>query len=486
MTLPTIFDTGVRLAPDLTRVITRIFVPGREDSGPGNSRATPVVERILALDEATVETTLASIDERFGSRHVDLHNTFLAHAELVHSRVADGVVLSTARQLVLGASFTHEYSIEGAALCNPSAVLFPGQDDSGDAEFVISVRCIGEGHRSSIGFRAGTVSSEGKVVMHEPSPFCRTTTPQPGVHHRSVFHARLEERGDNHENAAAVLDSLPPTFDDAQLEERITSLVADRVTRRHTTQTVANLREIARSSYSLTFPASTDISERVLWPHAPSESHGMEDARFVHFTSDSGERSYLATYTAYDGQNIAQHLLTTDDFVSFTCTPMAGSAAIGKGLAIFPRKVRGRYVALSRSDRETNSVAFSADLRYWPTSTTIQVPTQPWEILQLGNCGSPVETDRGWLVLTHGVGPMRTYAMSVILLDLDDPTKVVARSTEPLLTPTRATQNGYVPNVVYSCGAFAHNGTLVIPYGVADQSIAIATVNIEDLLDTLT
>ncbi len=485
MTLPKITDTGIRLAPDLSRVITRFFVPGREDSGPGDSRATPVIDRILALDEATVEETMASIDERFGSRHIDLHDEFVAHADLVASRIGHGVDLSVARRLLLGATFTHEYSIEGAALCNPSAVLLPVQDDSGDASFVISVRCIGEGHRSSIGFRTGTVTAGGDVTMDAPSKFCRTATPQSGVHHRSVFHTRLDERGDDNENAAGVLDSLPPTFHDQQLEERIADLMADQVTR-NSAQTVNNLRQIAGLSYSLTFPTSSQLDERVLWPHAASESHGMEDARFVQFTSDSGQRSYLATYTAYDGHNISQQLLTTDDFVSFTCTPMAGSAALGKGLAIFPRKIGGEYVALSRSDRETNSVAFSSDLRCWPTSSTIQVPTEPWEVLQLGNCGSPIETDRGWLVLTHGVGPMRTYAMSMILLDLDDPTRVVARATEPLFTPTHKTQDGYVPNVVYSCGALAHNGTLVIPYGVADQSIAIATVNIGDLLDVLT
>jgi predicted GH43/DUF377 family glycosyl hydrolase len=483
MTLPNITDTGIRLAPDLGRVITRFFVPGREDSGPGDSRATPVVDRILALDEATVDASMASIDERFTSRHADLHDEFLAHAELVGSRIADGVDLSAARRLLVGASFTHEYSIEGAALCNPSAVLHPVQDGSGDAAFVVSVRCIGEGHRSSIGFRTGTVTAGGDVEMDEPSKFCRTASPQPGLHHRSVFHTRLDERGDDHENAAAVLDSLPPTFQDEELEAGIAGLMADQATR-NTLQTVANLRDIAVSSYSLTFPPTSQLSERVLWPHAPSESHGMEDARFVRFTSDTGETCYLATYTAYDGRNISQQLLTTVDFVSFTSTPMAGSAATGKGLAIFPRKIGGEYVALSRSDRETNSVAFSSDLLCWPTSSTIQVPTQAWEVLQLGNCGSPIETDRGWLVLTHGVGPMRTYAMSAILLDLDDPTQVVARSTEPLLAPTQTTQDGYVPNVVYSCGALAHNGTLVIPYGVADQTIAIATVNIEELLDT--
>ena len=485
MTLPKVTDTGIRLVPDLSRVITRFFVPGREESGPGDSRATPVVDRILALDEATVEETMASIDERFGSRHIDLHAEFVAHAELVASRIGEGVALSAARRLLLGASFTLEYSVEGAALCNPSAVLHPVQDDSGDASFVVSVRCIGEGHRSSIGFRTGTVTAGGDVTMDTPSKFCRTAIPQPSTHHRSVFHMRLAERGDDNENAAAVLDSLPPTFHGQQLEDRIADLMADQATR-NSDQTVANLREIAGLSYSLTFPSSSQLAERVLWPHAAPEIHGMEDARFVQFTSDTGERSYLATYTAYDGHDISQQLLTTEDFVSFTCTPMAGSAALGKGLAIFPRKIGGKYVALSRCDRESNSVAFSSDPRCWPTSETIQVPTESWEVLQLGNCGSPIETDRGWLVLTHGVGPMRTYAMSAILLDLDDPTRVVARSTEPLLTPTPTNQDGYVPNVVYSCGALAHNGTLVIPYGVADQSIAIATVSIRDLLDALT
>jgi predicted GH43/DUF377 family glycosyl hydrolase len=485
-TEPFVVETGIELTPDRSRVITRFFVPGREDFGPGDSRATPVVERILALDEDSVEAAMVDIEARFAHRHIGLHDTFAKHAGLIASRIQDGNQLSPARRLLLGASFTHEYSIEAAALCNPSAVLHPEQDSSGDAAFILSVRCIGEGHRSSIGFRTGTVTAAGAVTVDEPGRFPQTTTPTAGKNHASVFHAMLADRRDDHENAAHVLDLLPDVFDDADLEARITKLAADRATRRHTVDTIANLRDIARSSYELEFPAHTDISERVLWPHAPTERHGMEDARFVRFTDDAGTHTYYATYTAYDGANICQQLLETADFASFTSTPMAGDAAAGKGLALFPRKVHGRFVALSRSDRETNSIAFSDDIRCWSTSETIQVPQYPWEILQLGNCGSPIETDRGWLVLTHGVGPMRTYSLAAILLDIDEPQRVLARSSTPILTPGNERRDGYVPNVVYSCGGFAHNDTLVLPYGIADQTIAIATLSISEILDTMT
>ena len=257
----------------------------------------------------------------------------------------------------------------------------------------------------------------------------------PGTNHRSVFHAKLGELDDDRDNAAFVLDPLPPTFDDADLDTQIESLGADFATRRHTSTTIANLRALAQSSYCVEFPTSTELSERVLWPQTPAESHGMEDARFVRFVDDLGAITYYGTYTAFDGSNIAQHLLTTTDFRTFTASPMAGAAAVGKGLALFPRKIDGRYAALSRSDRETNAVAFSDDLRCWDDAHTIQVPTRSWEILQLGNCGSPIETGSGWLVLTHGVGPMRTYSLGALLLDLDDPRVVLAQSARPIISP---------------------------------------------------
>jgi predicted GH43/DUF377 family glycosyl hydrolase len=478
-------ETGIELNPDHSRVITRFFVPGHEDVGPGDSRAAPVIERILGLDEAEVEAAMRDIDERFAHRHESLHSTFAEHAAMVTSRIDPTVKLSKARRLLLGASFTHEYSIEGAALCNPSAVLHPSQDGSGDAAFILSVRGIGEGHRSSIGFRTGTVTAAGTVTIDRPGTFPRIGVTTPGLNDRTVFHTKLAALGDDHENAADVLDGLPQRFDDVELAGQIARLAADAVMRRNTATTIANLRGLARSSYSIEFPVTTDLSERVMWPEAPAERHGMEDARFVRFIHDDDSVTYYATYTAFDGMNVSQQLLETTDFATFTASPIAGVAAIGKGLALFPRRVNGRYVALSRADRETNALAGSDDIRCWTTADTIQIPDRLWEILQLGNCGSPIETEAGWLVLTHGVGAMRIYSLGAVLLDIDEPQRVLARSTKPILSPDKQRDGGYVPNVVYSCGGFAHNDILVLPYGVGDQSISIATLSIDQLLSTL-
>jgi predicted GH43/DUF377 family glycosyl hydrolase len=281
-----------------------------------------------------------------------------------------------------------------------------------------------------------------------------------------------------------VLDPLPDHFDDEQLHARVAALTADAATRRHTMTTTAHLEQLAEGSYEVAFAADSDVSERVLWPQSPAEQQGMEDARFVEITDGSSAR-YCATYTAFDGTHTSQSLLTTDDFVSFTASPMGGRAAQGKGLALFPRQVGGRFVALSRSDRETNSVAYSDDLRCWDTARTIQSPERAWEVLQLGNCGSPIETSEGWLVLTHGVGAMRIYSIGAILLDLEEPHRVLAAADRPILTPDHLDRGGYVPNVVYSCGSLAVGDLLVIPFGVDDQTISIATMSISDLIGSM-
>ena len=480
-------DSGLTLQPDPTRVVTRLFVAGREDVGPGDSRAAPVIQRVLDLTEVQVEAEMRDLVRRFGSRHRGISDTFREHAAVVLARL-DGAAhtLSDARLLLLGAAFTHEYAIEGAALCNPSAVLFPDATQSGSASFVLSVRGVGEGHRSSIGFRTGAVTSAGTVRLDPPARFPVLAQPTPAPHRRDVVRAVLADLGDDHENASFVLDPLPDEFDDQQLAARIEALTADVATRRHTADTIDNLRQVANSSYRVEFSHQTSLSERVLWPHSSAERHGMEDARFVRFTHDDGTVRYYATYTAFDGVNIAQHLLETDDFRTFVASPMAGSAAQGKGLALFPRKVGGQFVALSRADRESNAIAFSDDMRCWPTSEQIQTPTKPWELLQLGNCGSPIETEAGWLVITHGVGPMRTYSLGAILLALDEPQRVIAASDTPIIGPGIDRRDGYVPNVVYSCGGFAHGDVLVLPYGIADQRIAIATMSLSELVRSLT
>jgi predicted GH43/DUF377 family glycosyl hydrolase len=478
-------DTGIELRPDHHRVVTRLFVPGIEDVGPGDSRATVVLKRILELSDDEVAAAMDDIDARFASRHRGLHDTFRKHADQLESHMVSGAEISTRRRLLIGAMFTHEFSVEGAALCNPSMVLLPDDGHADGRRFVMSVRGIGEGHRSSIGFRTGTVGSDGVVSMDPAGRYPVIGEPSAGLHRRSVFHLRLAGISDDNGNAGFVLDCLGETFSDDELLVRKEALRAETSTRRNTIPTVAHLDSIARSSYQLSFDPATKLSERVIWPHSPAEAHGMEDARLVRFVDDDGSATYYATYTAFDGVGISQHLLQTDDFVHFDISPTAGAAAKGKGLALFPRKVGGRYVALSRSDRESNSVAFSDDLRCWPTSEQIQVPERTWDMLQLGNCGSPIETSAGWLVLTHGVGAMRTYALGAILLDLDDPTVVLATSDGPIMRPDNRRRDGYVPNVLYTCGGAALGDTLVLPYGIGDQMIGVATMSLDGLLGTL-
>jgi predicted GH43/DUF377 family glycosyl hydrolase len=478
-------DTGIDLRSDMRRVLLRFFVPGREEVGPGASRAGSVIDRVMALDDADVAAELASLRLRFGERHPDLDDVFAHHADLATTRLGPAVDVSLHRRLLLGAAFSHEYSIEGAALCNPSIVAHPdGPDADGATRFVMAVRGIGEGHRSSIGFRCGTVAADGLVSLDPAGTRSRAGSHVPGIHHRSVVHRKLRELDDDHDNAAYVLDSLPDRFDGGELDRRLQALRDDAATRRHASSTEAHLRRIARASYRVEFSHDVALGGRVLWPHAPDERNGMEDARFLEITDGSAPR-YCATYTAFDGTDARQYLLTTEDFRSFDIGPMAGAAASGKGLALFPRLVGGRHLALSRADRESNALAASDDLRCWDRSTPLQQPTRRWEVVQLGNCGSPIETGRGWLVLTHGVGPMRTYSIGAILLDLDEPHRVIGATTEPLLTPGVERQDGYVPNVVYTCGALVVGERLVVPYAIGDQRIAIAVGSLDEVLDAM-
>jgi predicted GH43/DUF377 family glycosyl hydrolase len=296
----------------------------------------------------------------------------------------------------------------------------------------------------------------------------------------------LRSLGDDGTSAAFVLGSLPDPFTGEELEQAIGALHDQLVTRRGATRTIDRIRWVASSNYQVTFPTASSISERVLTPRAPIESHGMEDARFVRFVDDDGRATYFATYTAYDGTHVESQLLTTVDFRTFTSTQLTGRGARNKGMALFPRRIGGRYVALSRWDRETNAIVTSDDPTVWDDPVCVQRPAQPWDLVQLGNCGSPIESPAGWIMLTHGVGPMRRYAIGAELLDLDDPTRVIGHLEEPLLTPTEDERDGYVPNVVYSCGAMLHGDTIVLPYGIADANIGVATLPLGQLVDRLT
>ena len=477
----------IHIAADRSRVVARLFVPGQQGFDHEESRSNAVLQRVLALPTDEVQRSLDDVIARFSGRHHGLTDTFLRHAEELSDRLDPERQPSPPHRLLLGATFTSEYAIEGAALCNPSMVLHPDQTrvSPGSVRFVMSVRAIGEGHSSSIGFRTGTITGSGDVDLDPAPTFATTGRRDAALLEADAFREELRRIGGDGDDADYVLGHLGQRFTEAELEGRLRLLEDHVTTRMQANRTVGLIRGIAERNYAVRFDNDTPLSERVLLPAMRAELKGMEDARFVRFVEDDATVTYYASYTAYDGTRIRQQLLETSDFLNFTSSPMVGAAATNKGLALFPRRIDGRFAALSRCDRESNTVTYSDNPRHWDEALACQAPTTSWEVVQLGNCGSPIETDEGWLVLTHGVGPMRTYNIGAILLDLEDPTRIIGRLREPLLSPAHDEQDGYVPNVVYSCGALLHAGTLVLPYGIGDSAIGVATVPLDELLASL-
>jgi len=480
--------TSALFVPESRRVITKPFLPGEEIFPDGQSRVMLVIERILAMSDEEMTAVLATTVENFDARHRDLNVTLEAHFDVVANKIDDPGRLSTKQRLLIGAYFTHEYSVEAAALTNPS--LVPGPDQSGlnagEQRFVMSLRGIGEGHISSIEFRSGVIDADGSITMDEPSLYATTGTRRPAIYDKHMFTAKLLELDALNDIADVCLEALPQRFTFEQLEASITDVSRLGTPWLLTAQTTRTIHWLASSNYESTFAKESEISERVIFPGGPAESHGMEDARFVRFTHDDGSVVYYATYTAFDGFKILPQLIETPDFVSFRIATLNGAHADSKGMALFPRKIGGRYAALSRHDNENNYLMLSDEVRFWYDSEIIQVPVRPWELMQIGNCGSPLETEAGWLVITHGVGPMRQYSLGALLLDTDDPCRVIGHLSEPLLIPREKERDGYVPNVVFSCGSMIHNGQLVLPYGFSDIGTRIALVSVDDLLTRLT
>jgi predicted GH43/DUF377 family glycosyl hydrolase len=471
------------LRPDPARVVARLFLPG-EELHRARSRASQVVGRVMSLAEDEAERLAAGLVRDFGGRHHNYQELLRQHASIVSAHVEEARELTAARALLLGASFTAEYATEGAALCNPSAVLAPDQGGlgAGQARLALSVRGIGEGHISSIGFCSAVVGP-GAQWSFEPRLLpvsVAATTPASWC--RAHLHAVLADQGYLDELAEAILRALPVEFDGVDLERALAKAHRDLLTRAGSAATVDLLRKVVSSAYKASFARDADLGQRVLSPSADEESNGMEDARFTRFVDDDGTAEYRATYTAYDGRRIAPRLLISPDLRVFRAHRLAGPAARNKGMALFPRKVHGQHLALCRSDGESTSLARSADGYVWDRPVVLQEPSAPWEMLQVGNCGPPIETDQGWLVLTHGVGPMRVYVIGTLLLDLDDPTRVVGYSRTPLLSPGLDERDGYVPNVVYSCGAFLHDGLVWIPYGIDDCRIGVAYAPLGEVL----
>ncbi len=439
-----------------------------------------------------VAETLDAARKDFVGRHRDLDAVLERNAGIVAARLDQvelvDAELSLDRLHLIGAYFTHEYSIEAAALGNPSIVAAPDQTgvEPGAVRFIMSLRAIGEGHRSSIEFRTGVVGADASVALDPASDYAVTGDRTPHTYDKRFFTTKLGDMAMLNDVEARVLTRLEDEFTMAELEAAIVALEDDDIERSISGETTRVLHWLASSNYRTSFPASIDISERVLFPSGPTESHGMEDARFVRFVADDGAITYYATYTAFDGHQILPQLIETVDFTHFRVATLSGRAAHNKGMAIFPRQIDGEFVALGRHDNMNNFIMTSTDISVWREATVIQEPERPWELTQLGNCGSPLETEAGWLVITHGVGPFRRYTLGALLLDLDDPRKVIGHLKEPLLSPDDDERDGYVPNVVYSCGSMMHAGHLVLPYGYADVGASIATIPLDDVLSRLT
>jgi predicted GH43/DUF377 family glycosyl hydrolase len=417
------------LRPDPARVIVRPFKPTTEprDLNPTDkTRANHIVERVLNLDSETAAAQLADVLESFQGRHRNLLKTFERRADEMEEALLEHCTFSEVQRQLLGAYFLHEYSFEASALFNPSIVPHPDQSGipSGSLRFILSLRAVGEGHVSSLTFRSGAIAADGSITV---DPTAQLAT-NPGITQR-------------------------------------------------TAGPVGDVVEFA-------FEPTPDISERVIFPVTESQSNGIEDARFVPF-SDGGQTTYYATYTAYKGSAIRSELIETTDFLSFRMTPLQGTAARNKGMALFPRKIDGKYAMIARQDNENLYLIYSDDLYKWDGGQAILKPQFPWEFVQIGNCGSPIELEEGWLLLTHGVGPVRKYSIGAALLDKRDPSKVLARSSEPLLRPELSEREGYVPNVVYTCGAMTHNDQLILPYAVSDTYSNFATIQISALLRSM-
>jgi predicted GH43/DUF377 family glycosyl hydrolase len=480
--------TQCRLTCDARRVLAKPYLPGEEAILPGESRANLLMSRVLAIPEHQVRSLNAELKRRFAQRHHDLQRIWERHFDAVAHWVPTDVEVSAERRHLIGAYFTHEYSVEAAALFNPSIVPAPDQGGvpSGAKRFVMSLRAVGEGHLSSIEFRSGLLGANGEIEIEDAGRHLVGGVRTPPAHFdKAHFAAKLQELGAINALSSGLLDRLGAKFTPEQLEASLSIRELDGAPPAIWFETAQIIRVLASSNYVMTFAADSKLAERVIFPAGPNETRGMEDARFVLFTDQDGSTKYYATYTAYDGFSILPQLIETEDFVQFRISTLNGAAAQNKGMALFPRRIRGKYVMLSRRDRENMHLSMSDDVHHWNEVTELYRPQHPWELLHIGNCGSPMETPAGWLVLTHGVGPMRCYSIGAMLLDLEDPRHVKGHLAMPLIEPDEDEREGYVPNVVYTCGAILHANELIVPYGFSDSGVAIARMPLADLLEAL-
>ena len=471
-----------RLLRDDRRVIPRYL-----DFAHG-PRIRSIARRVLKIPPRRVPAVLHQVMRRFSARHRDLRAAFRDSFSRTAPHLKNLPALSEPQKLLLGACLTMEYSIEAAALFNPSIVPHPDQADlpAGAVRFLLTLRATGEGHVSSIVFRRGVLDRACRVTFDPAPRYAYAARPVPDrLIHQADYLRRLRDHGLDCPAVRAVLEALPEPFTLPRLKQALAELRRGPALRIGSRPVAGPMWWMAEANYELRFPEDCLPAEIVIFPATANESRGMEDVRLVRFVDDDGRAAYTGTYTAYDGVRIRPMLLQTDDFHGFHISTLHGRCARNKGMALFPRKVGGSYVMLSRHDGENLYVLRSHDLYVWNRSRRLQSPREEWELVQVGNCGSPIETEAGWLVVTHGVGPLRRYCIGALLLDLAEPERVIGRLRRPLLAPTVAEREGYVPNVLYSCGSMIHGRRLVIPYAMSDSRVSFATVSVRCLLRRL-
>ncbi|HLA55371.1 MAG TPA: glycoside hydrolase family 130 protein [Flavobacterium sp.] len=474
----------VKVTPDSRRVIARFFFNGEE-------RAVALIKKVLELPKEEVFALISPLLQDFSKRHRNITKKLQRHCERIEPQIrlagANPDELDEYTRLLIGSYFTHEYSIESAAFFNPSIVEDPDRSnlEEGQQRVIISFRAVGEGHVSSVVFRRALIDKHNNITVIPAGNYIDEADKiRNAVYQKRLFLKKGEDEGINAHFLKMVDSQLGDQFD----YDEIKTLIHEA---RSETTDLSTIRQynlilaLSDSYRKISFSKDTDISDRVIFPISDLESRGIEDARFVKFTRENGSIVYYATYTAFDGSYIMPKLLKTTDFYDFKTSPLNGAGAKNKNLALFPRMINGKYAMLSRVDGWNNYIMYSDSINVWENPIKIQAPEHPWEFVQIGNCGSPIETTEGWLIITHAVGSMRRYSIGASLLDLKNPEIEIGRLKEPLIMPNPDEREGYVPNVVYSCGSIIHNNELIIPYGLSDHSSSFATVNLKLLLDRL-
>lgn len=475
--------TGIRLNPDFKKVIPRFF-------NTGDERSQALINKVLQMPDSDANAQLRQVLNEFGPHYKNIQGVFEKHFDFVRRLLPEKqqLDLSSEKKLLIGSYFTMEYSLEAAALFNPSIVEDPDQSDTapGQKNVIVSFRAVGEGHISSLVFKRGKLD-ENAMIHFEPSGkfISEGLVTQQKRNNKATFGELLSKTALPEDTRNNILSQLHDTFSYKEIELVLKSTLRRIKSGKKKARLKYDILSMVNTSYELHFSADSIVSERVIFPVTFTEKNGIEDARFIKFAVDDGTFTYIATYTAYDGSYILPHLIETIDFLHFKISPLHGKAAINKNLALFPRKVNDQYAMISRIDGVNNYIMFSDDLYLWESATLLQQPKYPWEYVQIGNGGSPIETEQGWLVITHGVGPMRKYCLGASLFDINDPTKELGRLKEPLLMPGEDERHGYVPNVVYSCGSIIHQDKLFIPFAVSDHATSFASISLNVLLDKI-